>query len=142
MKALLRFPRCKPSFVLRPFIGPQPAPKPTGDKLDRIMGLDGVGKIEGNPLLDPLYLEAGQANERDRVMQRIANWRSSSSPFEHSYDYVKPPNGPSVHTYLFVEQMNRKAYDALVAGATVREVAANCFMTLEEAQAIKDEYNL
>lgn len=138
-----RFPRAKPSFVVRPFIGPLPLPPPKGDKLERILGL---GKeIEGCPLRDPLFLPAQQAAERERIRNHVRLWRETSGPFSTDYDQIEVTvNGKkeSVPTWQLVDLQDEIAYEALQRGATVREAAALSHLDVSEVEAVAARHDM
>jgi hypothetical protein len=122
-----------------------PAPKPDLNKLDKIMALDGIGKVEGNPLLDPLFLPAAQADERERIRNHIRLWRETSSPFSTEYDRIQlTVNGKkeSFPTWKVVELQEQIAYEALQRGANVREAAAMSHLDISEVEAVAARHDM
>ena len=138
---MTRFPRSKPSFVVRPFIGPLPFPQPTGDKLEQLLVRAGISPSEDDPIRNPLWLEHGRAVDRDRVMEHVTRY-SNSGPFgDPTAEYIVV-NGRSMRTQDFIADMDRKAYEMLKLGADHRLVAAECYLNLEAVEAIRSKYEL
>jgi hypothetical protein len=144
IRAKCRFPRHKPSFVVRPFIGPLPY-KPRVQTTEEMLAAAGIGPKIGDPFSDPLCLPAERAAERERIRNHIQLWRENSGPFSHGYDSMELTiNGrkESHPTWQVISLLEQIAYEALKGGANVREVAALSHLSVSEVKEVAERHSI
>jgi len=162
-----RFPRSKPSFVHRRFIGPLPAPKPDPGKVERMFQAAGILPVEGDVFSDPLFQAATKTEYRQRVQQHIANWRQSG-PFSTGFDsIVYEPSDPvaacrslsrseqediwrasangqplSMPTLTYVQLQEQLCYELLKLDVGERQIAADTNLDILAVREIAGRHNI
>jgi len=119
--------------------------KPRVQTTEQMLEAAGMGQTVGDPLRDPLFLPAAQAEERQRIRDHIRLWREASGPFTYEYDSIQLMiNGKkeSHPTWQVVERMEQIAYEALTRGANVREAAALSHLDVAEVEEVAARHNI
>jgi hypothetical protein len=116
----------------------EPTNNPRPDALARAM--NGVLPVEADPMRDPMFMPAEQADQRERVMREINDWSTSTDILAQG-GYVTI-DGREYRINDVQIWRDRTAYDLLSRGVDVRTIAAGCFLSIDEVKAIAAKYNL
>lgn len=137
--------------------------RPKKNLLERILP-----QVILTPLNDPMWLESGQAQFRDRVRNHIVNCRENTCLTSNIYEFIDVhPNDPvaayrtidrdgmieaararmsggtiRMRTADYAECRQRMCYDLLLRGQTDRAIAAQTHLTLEEVHEVAERHNI
>ncbi len=101
----------------------------------------GVIPVEENPL-GPLWLEAGEAANRDSVQEQLALWESSGPLALGAHDYITLPDGREVLGHVLFEKLHQRAYTLLKQGVSIAETAALTHLRVDQVREISQQFQL
>jgi hypothetical protein len=133
-------------------------------KFDLMLQAAGILPVEGDVFRDPLFQQACKTEYRQRIQQRIANWRQSG-PFSTGYDsIVYDPSDPvaacrslsrieqedlwrasgpvSMPTLIYVQCQEELCYQLLSRGVGERQIAADTNLDVLEVREIANRHNI
>ena len=114
---------------------PQPKPKLRTDALEKAMHGTLLSGDAG------MWLEDGQANERDRIMKAVDAFENISTACgfnDFSGEYYIDGHEPSE----YIEAQRHTAYDLFKLGYDITSVAAAIHRPIAWCEALRQEFNL